>query len=877
MYRAKQQELEARFSWERVRFSEDAAVGVAVLVNGSLQIAQEAGVVGNEIAIKGNWESSELRPGMTYRFYGRFQEYRGGQQFNFTSFVDVAAHDEEGVIAYIEAAGKGSGVGVGTARKAWDLWGSDAVRTIRENPNALLRVNNRLTSREIDQIGSKLNAQKATEDAMIELTNLLHGRGFSKKLPRKLIKEFGNRASRVIRKDWMLLGFAPGCGFKRCDQFYAELGYRPERLKRQAMAAAYAVQENSTGDVWVPVEKILSAIRAAIGGVHADPERAIEFCLRLGNISPRHFGSLAAVKTSGIKGPLSEFGDRRWIAERSKSDQELRLAELIAGAWQEDRPMSIVEYGSVELEEVAMVDHVRCNRCSRELTAPQVHIWNGKPFGPTCIMSISDGEDVSIVELSEWMDSHTIVRKIRKDRPTGRIDLPQYSLWPEVSSLELYPHQIEQLGEATSGGRIAILGGSPGTGKTHSVAQLVKAILRSGKVGLDDIAVGAPTGKAAVRVTENLFANGISLRARTWHSLLGAGVDKETGQFGFWFNRTNAWKYKIIIGDEESMKDQALMCAVLEARAYGCHVLLVGDVNQLPPVGSGAPLRDMILAGLPYGQLTEIVRNDGGIVSACAAIRDGHRWQPVGNLEFHEVSSPDAQLAAIEQAIEEVAAQGLDPVWDVQVAVAVNLRSDVSRYQVNRYLQPILNSNPAIAGCPFRVADKIICTTNGWYPLFDKGSASGLDDAMVDDGRVYVANGELAKVLGIEPKRMIAELYSPDRKIVIPLGQRDEGESSEENGSGCNFDLAYAITAHRSQGSEWPVFIVVIDEYSGARMSCDKTWLYTCISRGRERVRLIGQKSTADAMCRRDHISRRKTFLRERILIQVASKALEAI
>jgi hypothetical protein len=875
-------EFEARFLEERIRFSDDAAVGTAMPVNGSVKLALDAGVADMTISIKGDWESHELQRGHTYRFYGRFSEYTNKatgkrvKQFQFSSFDPVVAHDEEGIVSYLESIGRGFGMGIGTAKKCWAKWGGDAVRVIRENPCELLHVNPRITEQELSAIGQKLVDQKATEDCMIQLTNLLRGRGFPKKLPRALIKKYGNAAGRKIRKDWALLGFMSGCGFARCDQFYKELGYRPERLKRQAICAAHFIATEANGDVWLLRERVEGGIRAAIGPM-ANPVKAIEFCLRLAKISPRHFGALAETRSSGLKGPLSEFGDRCWLAEASKAEQERELAERIVLAMSEDKPRQILEFETAERTEVSFVDHVRCNRCSRQLTAPEVHIWNNRPFGPTCIQSISDGEGVTVVSLQEWMESHPVVKQIMYERPAKLVDLPAYSLWPEVSELELSAHQKAELSQLLVG-RVSILGGSPGTGKTYSVAQLVKLLLASGRVGLQDIAVGAPTGKAAVRVTENLNANRIPIRARTCHSLLGAGVDKETGQFGFAYNENNQWDYKVVIFDEESMKDMALMLAVFRARPHGCHFLLVGDTNQLPPVGPGAPLRDMIAAGVPSGRLTEIQRNSGGIVEACRDIRDGKPWAVGDNLHLHDCKSPEEQLQTIEELLDRCMLAGLDPVWDVQVACAVNLKSPLSRWVLNRHLQPILNQNQPVPGCPFRLGDKIICTDNGYYPLTNPDFAGGLDPSLIDDdGKVYVANGEMAKVLEIEPKRLVAELYNPTREIIIPRGKSDDDSEDGEASSGCKFDLAYAITAHRSQGSEWPAYIVVLDEYSGARQVCDKAWLYTEISRAKDVCHLVGRKHVADSMCKRDNLSKRKTFLRERILQLQSQQLLEGV
>lgn len=879
-------EIEARFVEERHRWG-DCGVSTAVVLESSREIAAKSGFDGRTISIKGECAENELERGLSYRFFGTFRDWKNKRtgdtekQFHFTSFCQIAAHDEEGVVAYLEAAGRGNGMGYGTAKKAWLAWGSDAVRTVREEPRKLLELNKRISDDQLAAIGLKLLEQQRTESATIEITNVLHGRGFPKSLPRKCIKHWGNKAAEVICKDpYRLMAFR-GCGFKTCDSLYLELGLDPARLRRQALCGWYSLASDSTGDVWFPIERVHNAIRAAIGA-QANPGRAVELAERLGRLSPEHYGALVTIRSVGLRGPLSDYGDRVWVAEGRKAMQEDKLARMIQSTLDETTPKRVTTFGRFERDELHYLDHVRCQRCSRQLTAPEVHVWNGKPFGPTCIETISDGEGVMVVPLADWLQSHPVVNRIIEERPSKLVNLPEYSLWPEVDQLEIDGHQRLELSKALVG-RVAIFGGSPGTGKTYTVAQLVRSLLRSG-FGPEDIAIGAPTGKAAVRLTESMV--GLPVRARTWHSLLGVGDrDTETGAFGFRFNEHNPWSYRVIIGDETSMADMSLMCAIFSARARGSHVLFVGDVHQLSPVGCGAPLRDMIAAGLPYGELTEIKRNSGGIVEACAAIRDQQPWNADGNTGSNltclsHCTDPEKQLGIIEKLLDRMPSHRLDPVWDVQVLCAVNLRSEVSRHIVNQRLQSHLNPNQAISGSPFRLADKIVCTKNGYYMLTNPDFAGGIDSDMVDDdGRVFVANGELAKVLEVESNKIVAELYNPSREIIIPRG-KSEGDADDDGGessSGCSFDLAYALSVHKSQGSEWPVVMVIIDEYPGAKQICDRSWIYTGISRGKQKVFLIGKKLTADAMCRRNNIGRRKTFLREKIQLLHAEKMLELI
>lgn len=455
------------------------------------------------------------------------------------------------------------------------------------------------------------------------------------------------------------------------------------------------------------------------------------------------------------------------------------------------------------------------------------------------------------------------------------IDEEPLACWPAIQSgTELSEHQLENLRLATGGGLIGILAGSPGTGKSFTAAVLIRELIR--QHGEDMVAVAAPTGKAAVRVSEAMDRYSIPLRATTIHRLLKV-ESGDSGGWSFVHGEGNPLPYKFVVIDESSMIDAGLMANLLAARGSGTHVLFIGDPYQLPPVGHGAPLRDMIAAGLPCGELREIRRNAGAIVRACAEIRDRsvfHGCQALDldageNLLVVEANSPETQILRLESLYRSVCEQGRrDPIWDVQVLVPVNARSPLARKKLNAHLQSLLNPGGGRAeGNPFRIGDKVICTKNGWLPSDDPEHPEA-----GPDGKVAVANGEMGEVLEVAPKLTVVRMTNPDRVVRVPRGAADPKETSDaDNGdsgapdTGCDWDLAYAISVHKSQGSEFPLAVVVIDEYPGARMVCSREWWYTAISRAKDACILIGKESTAVSQCRRTAIKLRKTFLAERI------------
>ena len=442
--------------------------------------------------------------------------------------------------------------------------------------------------------------------------------------------------------------------------------------------------------------------------------------------------------------------------------------------------------------------------------------------------------------------------------------------------MPLTPHQSGQLAKATRG-PIGILGGSPGTGKTYAAGELIARVVAL--YGPDEVAVCAPTGKAAVRINEKIEPLGI--KATTTHSLLRVRSKSVGDGWSFHFHAGNPLPYRFIFVDESSMIDASLMSSLLAARAKGTHVLFIGDVHQLAPVGPGAPLRDTIRAGLPYGELRELHRNSGRIERACAEIRDGKRFQcskseAAGeNLFCLETSNTETQRDFIlsvlhEQPDSRQPGERNGRVWDCQVITAVNESGDLSRKKLNAILQAELNPNGQRAeGNPFRTSDKVVCLKNGWYSIDEKYgvAAEAVQAETDDDGKVLVCNGELGKVLEVQSKKTIVHLESPLRVVVVPRGDNkaEENGDGKQSGTGCNWELGYALSCHKAQGSEWENVVVILDPSRAARGVCSREWIYTAISRAKKRCWLVGEMKTAWDFCRRQSTPNRKTFLSERI------------
>lgn len=879
---AKSIEITGKYQGERFRFenagSDPVIIGSIRLGRSSKEQAILAGIDPDEpVTIKGQADDEDLEHGRTYRFFGGWVDYKNARrgtrekQFAFRTFVAHIPHDVDGLIDYLSHVGRGNGIGPSKAAMLVEFFGVDDVLAgCRESAEQVAKI----CKIRLDQAASfnkKLSEQAATENATLEVDRLLNGRGFPKTLGRAVIKQWGNLAAEQIATDPYSLMQFRGVGFGLTDKLYISLGKDPLSIDRQALCLWYGMASDNDGHTWFTAADAVSRLTKTIGG-NIDYRAAILRGKEYGQLSESHYGAIASLRTD-TTGAICEDGESVWLAEGKNAAAEKCVADGIAAALHESRTREITTFANIEHIETEVMKHATCQRCYRQLTAPVVHVLDGKPFGPTCINYVDHLGLSESYSLQEWLELNPRVFRWIEQQPRGVISLPEISLWPDPESIEgITDHQREQAALALSD-RIGLLGGGPGCGKTHVLAAIIRAVFRTGRVAMHQICVGAPTGKAAVRLTEELAKANLPIRARTWHSLLGVGgSDNPDGSnTAFKFGEREKWPYKIIFGDETSMPPINIMAAIFRARAPDAHMLFTGDVNQLAPVGNGAPFRDMITACLPYGELVEIHRNSGGIVESCRSIREEQPWaheytDNTQNLWITGDQTPKSQLHRMLEIIHDSEERGYDPVWDVQVLVAVNKSSELSRQEVNKLLQDKLNSNPTVPGTPFRVDDKVVCLKNGFYKSLSPVDQEDEDYDANDSGEVFVANGELGKVIEVEPKTLIVQLENPERLIQIPRGKADASDNDSDDekattNTGCQWDLGYALSVHKFQGSEQKITIGMLDRYAGARRICDRAWIYTLNSRAKEKSYLVGTADTAERFCKANNIDSRKTML----------------
>lgn len=412
--------------------------------------------------------------------------------------------------------------------------------------------------------------------------------------------------------------------------------------------------------------------------------------------------------------------------------------------------------------------------------------------------------------------------------PWPAIDAERAIPWVERrTGLALAASQREALNLAVRS-KVLVITGGPGVGKTTLVNAILQVLGAKGA----EVVLCAPTGRAAKRLSEST-----GLEARTIHRLLGA--DPASG--GFKRDESNPLAGDLLVVDEMSMVDVPLMRALLRALPDSAALLLVGDVDQLPSVGPGQVLADIIASGsVPVVRLTEVFRQaaESRLVVNAHRINQGlmPELRQQGESDFYFVDAADPEqgmaklLAMVQRRIP--ARFGLDPVRDVQVLCPMN-RGGLGARSLNIELQKALNPPGEVKverfGWTFGPGDKVTQTVNDY------------------EREVY--NGDLGLVSGIDPEEGELTATFDGREVSYGFGELDE------------LALAYATTIHKSQGAEYPAVVIPLMTQHYAMLA--RNLLYTGITRGRKLVVLVGQRRALAIAVRNGNARRRWSKLAE--------------
>lgn len=421
----------------------------------------------------------------------------------------------------------------------------------------------------------------------------------------------------------------------------------------------------------------------------------------------------------------------------------------------------------------------------------------------------------------------------------------------DATGLFLDEMQRKAVMEAAKQG-ILVLTGGPGTGKTTTINAMIRLFESEGMT----ILLAAPTGRAAKRMTETT-----GYEASTIHRLLEvSGNPEEETIGGFQRNEENPLDTDVLIIDEVSMVDLPLMNALLKAVMPGTRLILVGDQNQLPSVGPGSVLKDIIASGcFPVVMLTKIFRQAGesDIVVNAHKI---NRGEPVildnksRDFFFLKRQEPNVIISVMLTLIQKKLPKYVNAgIYDIQVMTPMR-KGLLGVERLNQILQQYLNppspekSEREYADRLFREGDKVMQIKNNYQLEWKIQTKYGLT---VDKGQ-GVFNGDMGVVREINTyEETITVEYDEHRQVVYPYSMMDE------------LELAYAITVHKSQGSEYPA--VVIPLLQGPRQLYHRNLIYTAVTRAKKCVTLVGSEAVFQEMIRNNQDQKRNTSLAERI------------
>ena len=415
----------------------------------------------------------------------------------------------------------------------------------------------------------------------------------------------------------------------------------------------------------------------------------------------------------------------------------------------------------------------------------------------------------------------------------------------QESGLVYSSQQEEAILRAADSG-VLLLTGGPGTGKT-TILKAVLSIYQ--QMGLKCV-LAAPTGRAAKRLTEVTGEE-----ASTIHRLLEANIDTNTGQMYFVRDESNPLKADAVIVDEMSMVDVLLLDSLLRAVPPRARLILVGDPDQLPPVGPGSPFSDCLRSRqLPAVRLTEIFRQ----AQESLIVMNAHRVNAGQMPELRNVKNDFFFLRcpteeAVGQTIQDLCSMRLPqkmgiPADQIQVLTPTR-KGGVGTWALNQRLQKALNpAEPTKkerqwGEFSFREGDRVMQIRNNYDIMWKKADGSAVGAG--------VFNGDVGKILAVDPQMETVTVLFDDRLVDYDFAQLGELEP------------AYAMTVHKSQGSEYRA--VILSVWSGSPYLLSRSVLYTAITRARELLILVGREDTVAAMTENATKNRRYTGLKLRL------------
>ena len=774
-----------------------------------------------------------------------------GTQFVIDQYQVVAPKTQEAVERYL-GSGAIKGIGAAMASRIVKKFGDDTMRIIEEEPERLAEIKG-ISARKAMDIAASVNAKRDMQDAVMFLQKY----GISINLAGKIYNRYGNEMYDIVRDNpYRLAEDIEGLGFRTCDEIARNAGIAEDSAFRIESGIQYALgMAEGNGHCYLPLPELWSSVESLLNITIQDLNQYLLELQMKGRVMvkssrPRSISDfLDSAANAGDADPTSGLGTGASTADGATGPSTL-ASNAVAGSQMSLTPGT---GPSTLAANVAPGTQTSAAPTAFDAMAPSLYDAN-----PALHADPATHVYRATIYYTE-LQVATMLKDLNVTVENAELDAKRALTIDEITEkngIELDPLQRDAVLTAGHSGLLVITGG-PGTGKTTTINTIIRMFADEGKT----ILLGAPTGRAAKRMSE---ATGWP--ASTIHRLLEyQGRPDEDGEDGdqvrghFERNENNPLECDVVIIDEMSMVDIFLMNALLKAIHRGTRLIMVGDANQLPSVGAGNVLRDIIASGVIRTiQLRHIFRQAAAsdIVVNAHKINEG---EPVDlskrskDFLFIKSQTPDQIFAAIAALVlnKLPGYLGVDP-FDIQI-MTPQRKGALGVERLNQLLQEQMNPKSSrktekeIGGTLFRVGDKVMQIRNDYNLIWEIRGRYGIPTEKGEG----VFNGDIG---------IITEINSFAQNLTVRFDDRFVEYAFKDCES---LELAYAITIHKSQGSEYPA--VIVPMYQGPSMLMNRNLLYTAVTRAKSCVCLVGNPPIFDQMLHNASEAKRYSSLSERL------------
>ncbi|SFG14433.1 SF1B family DNA helicase RecD2 [Oribacterium sp. WCC10] len=731
-----------------------------------------------------------------------------GTQFVIDKYQVVAPESSEAVERYL-GSGAIKGIGAAMASRIVKKFGDDTMRIIEEEPERLAEIKG-ISERKAIDIAASVNSKREMQDAVMFLQQY----GISINMAGKIFSQYGNEMYDIVRDNpYKLAEDIEGMGFRTCDEIARNAGIKVDSDFRIEAGIQYALtMAEGNGHCYLPLPELLRTTEVLLNITIHDINRYLLDLQMQGRVM---------VKSSGKKKTIDDFLNETAFSEGNGQDGTFAAPESQPGINPEAECHIVFDADNRNVD-----PGTRVYRSLLYYTELQVATKLQE-------LNISKGKD----------DEASLEDEI--DRITDK------------EGIELDELQRQAVSYAMNSGLLVITGG-PGTGKTTTINTIIRVFANEGKT----ILLAAPTGRAAKRMSEST-----GWAASTIHRLLEyQGRPEDDGDEGgeqirghFERDDSNPLECDVVIIDEMSMVDIFLMNSLLKAIHKGTRLIMVGDANQLPSVGAGNVLRDIIESGsIRTVKLNHIFRQaaESDIVVNAHKINEGKSVdlsKKSKDFLFIRNQNPDQIFNSITALVLDKLPGYLDvDPFEMQI-MTPQRKGALGVERLNQLLQDRINPKDSkkpekeINGTLFRLGDKVMQIKNDYNLIWEIRGRYGVP---VEKGE-GVFNGDIGVITEINNFAQNLTVQFDDRFVEYEFKQCD------------SLDLAYAITIHKSQGSEYPA--VIIPMYQGPQMLMNRNLLYTAVTRAKRCVCLVGNPQIFEQMIRNESEAKRYSSLAERI------------